>query len=156
MTNAWADVELSAVADKTGNLQQLFPNWVTVGTGATTSGTLVRQACEGTLVNAQIETDGTNGGEFELWDLNGAEVGADVNTATAITAAQLTALQVLGRAKIIWSQKFTGSAGAKIPIAMGVPFCFGLAGRYVNAGPAGKVWLDLIVDGGFRKVEICG
>ena len=109
------------------------------------------------MIALQVETDGTNGGEIELWDINGKDVGADVDTATAITQAQLTAALALGKARIVYSQKFAGSSGARLALAHGVPFMHGLAARYinvVNAAPVGTCELNLTVDGGFRKTQL--
>jgi hypothetical protein len=153
MSTAWADVALTAVA-ATGDLTQLFPTFAAVGSAATTSGALRRRACEGTLLGCEVEPDGANGGELELWDLNGADVGANVNTAVAITNAQLVALQALGLARLMYSQKFTATAGARLAFSHAIPFSKGLAARYVSA--TGTCELNLRVDGGYRYTEICG
>lgn len=149
----WADLSVTAVADTTGALTQLYPASCTAGTGALTLGNLIRMPCEGTMVSLQVEPDGTNGGEIEIWDINGADCGADVDTATAITAAQLAAALALGKARIIYSQKFSGSSGSRLAIAHGVPFMHGLAARYINQGPVGTCQLNLTVDGGFCKKQ---
>jgi hypothetical protein len=58
---------------------------------------------------------------------------------------------------LLYSQKFTGSAGSRLTIAHGCPFVHGLAARYINAGAGGPTCqLNLIVAGGCRKTEICG
>ena len=152
----WADITLAAVTDNTGDLTQLYPTVCTVGTGATTMGTQVRVPREGTLASLQVEPDGINGGEIEIWDINGADAGADVNTAAAITNAQLLALQALGQAKILYSQKFAGGSGARLAVSFGTPFVHGLAGRYINAGAVGTCALNIVADGGFAKVHITG
>lgn len=150
----WADIALSAVADTTGILTQLYPASCTAGTGAQTLGNLIRKPSEGFLTNLQVEPDGTNGGEIEIWDINGADGGADVNTSTVITAAQLAAAIALGKARILYSQKFSGSSGSRLAIAHGVPFMHGLAGRYINAGATGTCELNITADGGFIKTQL--
>ena len=150
----WADLTLTAVTDNTGIITQLYPASCTAGTGAATLGNLVRTPCEGVLVSLQVEPDGINGGEITVWDINGADVGADVNTATTITNAQLTAAIAAGKARVIYSQKFSGSSGSRLAIAHGVPFMHGLAARYINAGAVGTCELNITADGGFRKTEL--
>ena len=147
----WADITINAVASTAGDLTQLYPASCSVGTGALTLGTLIRKPCEGTLVALQVEPDGTNGGEIEIWDVNGADVGADVDTATAITQPQLTAAIAMGRARILYSQKFSGSSGSRLAIAHGVPFMHGLAARYINS--TGYCQLNITADGGFCKTQ---
>jgi hypothetical protein len=146
-------ISLTAVA-ATGNLTQLYPASCTAGSGATTSGTLKRSPCEGVLVNCQVEPDGTNGGEIQLWDVNGADVGADVDTAVVITNAQLTTLINAGKARQIYGQKFSGSSGARIAIAYGVPIMHGIAARYING--TGTIELNIVANGCMRKTEITG
>lgn len=146
-------ITLSAVAAN-GDLTQLYPASCTAGSGLLTSGTLVRSPCEGVLVNCQVEPDGVNGGEIQLWDVNGADAGADVNTATAITNAQLAALIAAGKARQIYGQKFSGSSGSRLAIAYGVPVMHGIAARYINA--AGTIDLNLVVGGCCRKTELVG
>jgi hypothetical protein len=149
----WANLSLSAVTS-TGNLTQLYPASCTAGTGANTMGNEKRGPCEGILVNAQVETDGIDGGLIELWDVNGADAGADVDTATVITNAQLAAMVAAGKARIMYAQNFSGGSGSRLAIAHGVTFAHGLAGRFVAA--AGSCSLNLIVSGGCRKTQITG
>ena len=146
-------IQLTAVA-AAGNLTQLYPDSCTAGSGATTRGTLKRSPCEGVLVNCQVEPDGINGGELQLWDVNGADIGADVNTTNVITDAQLQALITAGKARPIYGQKFSGSSGSRLAIAYGVPVMHGIAGRYVNS--TGTLELNLVVGGCCRKTEIVG
>lgn len=146
-------ITLSAVVAN-GNLTQLYPSSCTAGSGAMTSGTLVRSPCEGVLVNCQVEPDGTNGGEIQLWDVNGADIGADVNTLAVITDAQLLSLIAAGKARQIYGQKFSGSSGSRLAIAYGVTIMHGIAGRYINA--AGTLELNLVVGGCCRKTELVG
>ena len=143
----------------TGNLTQLYPSSCTAGSGATTSGTEVRSPCEGILVNCQVEPDGVNGGEIQLWDVNGADAGADVNTLSAITDAQLTTLIAAGKARPIYGQKFSGSSGSRLAIAYGVTIMHGIAARYINPPTgvaAGSIDLNLVVSGCARKTQIVG
>ena len=145
----WFIKNLAAVADSNGNLTQLYPPSFAAGTGQTgVGGVVFRKPAEGTLVNLQVDPDGVNGGTIELYDINGADAGADVNTGTAITAAQLATLLAAGKARQMYANDFSGSSGARISIAFGVPFMHGLAARYINVGPVGTVSLVLNVDGG--------
>jgi hypothetical protein len=148
----WANISLGFVA-LTGNLTQLYPASCTAGSGAVTMGNTVRGVCEGILVSAQVEPDGTNGGTIEIWDVNGADAGADVDTATVITNAQLVAMVSAGKARIMYAQTFSGT-GARLAVAHGVTFAHGLAARFI--GSAGTCELNLIVSGGCRKTEITG
>jgi hypothetical protein len=144
----WFISGLAAVADATGNVTQLYPPSFAPGTGATTGGTVFRKPAEGTLVNMQVDPDGLDGGTIELYDINGADAGADVNTSNQITAAQLATLIAAGKARKMYGNVFSGASGARISIAFGTPFLHGLAARYINPGPTGTVSLTLIVDGG--------
>lgn len=148
-------IQLNAVLAN-GNLTQLYPDSCTAGSGATTSGTLKRSPCEGVLVNAQVEPDGTNGGEIQLWDVNGADIGANVDTTNVITDAQLNTLIAAGKARAIYGQKFSGSSGSRLAIAYGVTIMHGIAARYVNTPAAGTLELNLVVGGCCRKTEIVG
>ena len=157
MTTPWSGISLTAVADKTAALTQIYPASCTAGSGATSMGTLIRTPMEGVITNMSVESDGTNGGEIEIWDVNGDDIGADVNTSNVITQAQLTALLALGKARLIWSQKFLGSTAGRIPYAGTSNFVHGLAARYINAvvGVAtGVCDLNLTVDGGFCKKHL--
>lgn len=153
MADAWSGISLSAVTS-TGNLTQLYPTWVSAGLTTTTAGSLRRHPCEGQLYSIQVKPDGTNGGIIEIWDLNGDDVGANVNTATTITNAELVTAQGLNLARLIYSQNFSGTVGAATTGTGFRPFQRGLAARFV-AG-AGSCELNLAVDGGQRKLEICG
>ena len=46
----------------------------------------------GAVVSLQVETDGTNGGIIQLWDINGLDIGANVSFLDVITNAQLVGL----------------------------------------------------------------
>lgn len=138
----------------TGDLKQLYPQVVPAGSGATTSGTLVRRPDMGTLFSIQVKSDGTNGGYVEIFDVNGADGGADVNTGVTITNAQLTVLIAAKKAVLLFTQNFQGSAGA--PVISGGPrgFAHGLAARFVGA--AGSCDLVLSVGGGYTVTTLAG
>lgn len=157
MINTWI-IPIAAVADSTGVLTQLFPPWCPAGADPATAtpGDQLRKPCEGFMRSAQIMTDGTNGGTIELWDVNGFDLGLDMSTTTAITAAQLTALIALGKAQQIWAMRFTSTAGASTPNIFGKQFVHGLAARYINAGAAGTCTINADVEGGFRLLDTAG
>lgn len=106
--------------------------------------------------SCQVETDGVNGGKLELWDVDGSDGGADVNTAAAITNAQLTAAIAKGRARLVYEQSFLGTSGARLNLAGGMPIARGLAARFSNAGVAGTITLSIVSRGLFMKTQICG
>jgi hypothetical protein len=139
-----------------GNLTQLFPPWMPTGVNSTTAvnGDLLRKPTGGKLGSIQIATDNTNGGTIEIWDLNGEMAGVNVSSATTITNAQLTALQALGKAKLLYSQNFTSTAGAATPAAVNRIFSMGLAARFV--GSAGACSLNLVVQGGAYLTQKVG
>lgn len=155
MSTGWNSGSIAAVA-AAGNLTQLYPSTCTAGSGATTQGTEVRRPCDGTLISCQVETDGVNGGKLELWDVDGSDGGADVNTAAAITNAQLTAAIAKGRARLVYEQTFLGTSGARLNLAGGMPIARGLAARFSNAGVAGTITLSIVSRGLFMKTQICG
>jgi hypothetical protein len=149
-------ISIAATATSTGNIQQLFPDWCTVGTTATTPGSLRRKTSEGVYKSLTITPDGTNGGLFELWDIDGEEAGANINTAAVISAAQLAAAIAAGKARLIKTVLTTGSASVQIPISTGGPFLKGLAARFSNSGVVGTLQFSAFVSGGCRKTEIVG
>lgn len=143
-------VGLSAVTS-TGNLTQLYPAFASAGVapGAAVLGDQIRQPTEGTVFSLQVQTDGTNGGIIELWDINGADAGADVSSGTTITNTQKNTLVTAGKAKLIYSQNFL--ATPETPIYMGYKgFQKGLAARFV--GGAGTCTVNVVVKGGVRKI----
>ncbi len=150
---------LTAVA-ATGDLTQLYPVTCTAGVAkaASTNGQLLRRPREGSLASIQVQPNGTDGGTIEIYDIDGAPWGADVSSATAITNAQLVVALAAGKAKLIWSQDFTGTVGSGPVNASGMPrqFMKGLAARFSNTTPTGTCNLDLVVAGGFEKVESRG
>jgi len=150
---AWSGISLGFVA-AAGNLTQLYPTWVSngdVATGPRSPGQKIRSPMQGTLHSVQVRTDGANGGNIEIWDINGGDGGIDVSTATTITNAQLVALQNRGLAKLIYRQDFTAGFGAATPSAPPRSFLHGLAARFV--GGAGTVELNLVVEGGFMVIQ---
>lgn len=153
----WGGIPLTAVSS-TGNLKQLYPTWAPTGVNpaSATTGQLIRKAVGGTLGSAQVQTDNTNGGIIEIWDVNGADAGADVSSSDVITDTQLTALVSLGKAKLIYSQNFTSTAGATSAWSLGKGFMHGLAARFVQSGPTGACKLNVDVGGGFYLTNSAG
>lgn len=144
---------LSAVL-AAGNLVQIYHPYCTAGSGATTQGTLVRKPIAGTLLRIEVQPDGTNGGVIELWDMDGNDGGADVNTSNVITNAQLVVAQNKQKAVKIWSQSFAGAGTARLAVATGTRFANGLVARFVAA--AGTCTLNVDWGGGNMKQPICG
>lgn len=161
-TDAWV-IPLTAVA-ATGNVQQLYPVWVTAGVNpaTATNGQLIRRPMQGACHSIQIESDGSNGGKVELYDIDGIELGIDVSSGTTITNAQLTAAIAAGKAKLIWEASYAASVGTPPANAAGIyrAFMKGLAARFSNdaagPGPQGSCTINLVVSGGFMKVESRG
>lgn len=155
---AWGGIELDEVATA-GDLEQLYPNWVTPGVNKATAvhGDQIRQPLGGQVLSVQVQTDGTSGGVIELWDFNGQDAGADVSSAVVITNAQLTTAIAQGNAKLMWRQDFSADAGARTASARVMPFVHGLAARYTDDGtPGAKCYLNLVVDGGYEKLTKVG
>lgn len=143
-------VQLTGVAAN-GDVTQLYPAWAAAGAnpGTAVLGDQIRQPIEGQITNLQIRTDGTNGGIIELYDINGAEAGANVSSAAVITDAQLDAAITAGTAKLIYTQNFIASP--ETPINMGWKgFLKGLAARYVGSG---FCYLNMVVNGGYRYID---
>lgn len=139
----------------TGNLTQLYPAWVSAGAVPPGSPSAeIRMPTECFLRAAQVKTDGTNGGYVEIWDVNGADGGANVSSLAAITDTQLDALALRGLAKCLWNQNFTATSGASTPASFGKQAMRGLAARFV--GSAGEITLNLEVEGGYRKIATAG
>ena len=156
MTTPWAGLSLSAVV-ATGNLKQLYPASASAGTGAGTMGCLIRCPMGGVVTNINIESDGTNGGDIEVWDIDGSDAGANVDSLDVITNAQLVAMLASGKARLMWSQSFAGSQVAPKVMAISMNFQHGIASRYSNAPagvPTGTCNINLIVDGGVCKKSL--
>lgn len=149
----WSGLPLTAVV-ATGDLTQLYPTWFPAGVlkATATPGQQIRKPTSGVLKGINVQTDGINGGIIEIWDVSGEDIGANVSTATAITNAQLVALQAEGRAKLIFSKDFTANVGPFDTTR--VNFMHGLAARYVNA--AGTCKLNLGVEGGAYLTSTAG
>lgn len=157
-TEGWV-CPLTAVA-ATGDLTQLYPAWVSAGVAkaGSTNGQLIRRPLQGALHSIQVEADGTNGGIIQIYDIDGGQFGADVSSGTAITNAQLTTALAGGGAKLIFEQQFAGTTGSGPINAPGVyrAFLKGLAARMTMDTPTGGCKLNLVVGGGYFKVESRG
>ncbi len=156
--DSWINT-LTAVAASTGAIVQLYPVWCPSGVNPfapNSAGAQIRRPVEGELLNVQIQSDGTNGGVIEIWDVNGLDGGIDVSSATALTAAQVASLITRGLARLIYSQNFAGASGATNPTIVGKIFARGLAARYSNLGPTGTCVLNLTVKGGFELTDSAG
>lgn len=162
----WGRIEIDNVAAD-GNLTQLFPEYVTPGTGATTQGNLVRKAVDGVLHRCEISQSDANGGTLELWDIAGQFTGAsnNTNTGTALTDAYLAAEKAAGRARLIWRVDFKGDVGNTSKIfQQRTTIMHGLAARYILivgapdpiiAGDT-SITLNIEATGCYTKVETCG
>lgn len=151
-------VDLSAVV-LTGVGTQIYYPTCTPGVAPSSSpGTQYREPIHGVLHSLEIEPDGSNGGELEVWDMNGRDGGADVNTAAVVTNAQIAAAIAAGKARLMYSQKFTGATGAVVRTVRGsaMPFQHGLVARFKNVGGTGTISLNLMTSGLCRKIEIAG
>jgi WD40 repeat protein len=157
--SAWGSRDISAVA-ATGNATQLFPNDTpaTVSTAAypPAGGGLVRRATAGVLQKLHIMSDGVNGGTLEIWDVEGVDRGAsnNVNDQLLLTNAFLVA-----NGKLIDTIRITGSSDNNYSIWVGLEnlqFNKGLAVRFANAGPAGKVTVSPFVSSGFMVQHVAG
>lgn len=148
----WGGINLTAVTS-TGNLTQLYPNWLAPGDALPilTNGTL-RAPKGGRLGQVSIQTDNADGGTIELWDLTGLDVPRDVSSLTVITNADLIYLQGLGKAKLIWSQNFAAAPASPAPWSLAMGFMKGLAARFIAS--AGTCNLNIIAEGGYDK-RIC-
>ena len=156
--DSWV-VALTAANATTGSIVQLFPTWAPTGVDPFSShaaGSQIRRPVEGILENVQIQSEGTNGGVIEIWDINGLDGGIDVSSADTITAAQLASLINRKLARLIYTQNFAGGSGATNPTIVGKVFARGLAARFSNSGPTGDCKLTLTVKGGFELVDSAG
>ncbi len=162
-TEGWV-CPVTAVA-ATGDVTQLYPAWVSAGVAkaASTNGQLLRRPLQGALHSIQIQPNGSDGGTIEIYDIDGGQIGADVSSLTAITNTQLAAAITAGNAKLIFQQTFAGTVGSGVVNAPGIfrAFMKGLAARFSNAAggggsPQGLCTLNLVVSGGYEKVESRG
>lgn len=157
-TNPWV-IPMTGVA-ATGNVKQLYPTYMAAGVAkaGSTLGQQIRGPMEGVLHSLQVQTDGTNGGTIEFWDLNGADIGVDVSSSDVITNAQLTAAIASGNAKLIYSNSFPGTVGSGTANAAGIyrTFSRGLAARFSNGSAVGTCTLNLVIEGGARYTTSLG
>lgn len=155
MSQAWV-ASLTAVAAD-GNATQLYPTFCPTGTAKASAspGDQIRKPCEGKLHSLQVETDGSNGGLLQVYDISGEEAGANVSSLAVITNAQLTAMISSGKARLIFEKTFAAATGAET-VGMGQfrSFAKGLAARFSNAGPTGTCELNMVVTGGYRLNEV--
>ncbi len=101
-----------------------------------------------------METDATDGGIIQIFDINGLDVGADVSSALVITNAQMLTGLSNGTAKLIFEQNFAASPGAPVVWNWTQGFLRGLAARFVGA--AGTCKLNVIGEGGFQYFVAAG
>lgn len=120
----------------------------------TTAGQLYRRPAGGQFGQISVETDQTDGGVIQLFDINGLDVGADVSNGEFITNAQLLTGTNNNFAKLIWEQNFASSPGATLVWNWSQGFLRGLAARFV--GSAGTCKLNVIGDGGFQYLISAG
>lgn len=119
----------------------------------TTAGQLYRRPAGGQFGQISVETDGTDGGTIQLYDINGLDVGADVSSNEVITNAQLITGIVNRFAKPLWEQNFAASPGATLVWNWSQGFLRGLAARFVGSGTCK---LNVIGDGGFQYLVSAG
>jgi hypothetical protein len=160
----YGKISLNAVTS-TGNLTQVYPSWnryindkganVTVGDAIPiAAGGLLLRPEGGRIGQVSVETDGTDGGTIQLYDISGLDVGADVSSATTITNTQLTTGISAGKAKLLWEQNFAAAAGATIVYDWSAGFMRGIAARFV--GTAGTCAISLKAEGGFSWRIVAG
>lgn len=157
----WGRVQLSAANASTGDVTQLYPQWIQYSPGVTTGdalpiapGGLLRRPSGGRIGQIAIETDGTNGGIIQIFDISGLDAGADVSSATVITSTQLGVLIADGRAKQIFEQNIAAAPGATIVWTWTQGFLRGLGARFVAA--SGVCYVNVIGEGGFQFLTTAG
>jgi len=159
----WGGITVNSVTDTMGNLTQIYPNWDQGAGAGQAKGNALPIAPGGTLRTPQggrvgqlsFQSDGSNGGIVELWDINGLDFPADVSSAEAITAAQLTALQARGKAQLIGSYNIAGSPTVPAVGSLAFGFMRGLAARFIAT--TGFVKLNIIAEGGIQyRLCPCG
>jgi hypothetical protein len=167
----WGPISLTATAvgsPPTGIITQLYPSWASPYPGAGSAGsaapgaalpvpaqTLYRRPQGGQFGQVAVETDATDGGVIQLFDVNGLDILADVSSGTTITNAQMNALIAQNMAKLIWEQNFAAAPGAPIVWNWSQGFLRGLAARYIGA-PAATCKLNIIGAGGFQYLTSAG
>jgi hypothetical protein len=147
-TESWV-IPLTAVAAN-GDVTQLYPAKCTAGTAlaTATNAQMVRTPTHGELISIQVQTDGTNAGVIEIYDINGIELGINVSSLTAITDTQLDAAIASGDAVLLYSQNVVAT-GVTPPSSTYRKFMKGLAARFVSGG--GTCTLNLVCSGGYAK-----
>lgn len=151
------------VLNTSGDLTQLYPDFVAAGVDTTTAGSRVRMPTDGVLLECAIYPFQNFGGVLELWDVAGNLTGSpNVNSGNTFTNATLTALIASGAAKKIWEQSFKADAGLTTKkFTQRVPVMFGLAARIIdNTGGGGagtqSYKLNIVAGGCYRVVERLG
>ncbi len=131
-----------------GNLLQIYPPDCPAGIAVATAtpAQMIREPIEGELVGFQVQTNGSDGGVFELWDVAGDDGGADVSTAAVITNAELVVAQNKGKASLLWRQNLLGT-GVTPPCPSYFRFMRGLAARWVSSGNCS---MSGNISGGYR------
>lgn len=156
--------QIDNVDSTTGDLTQLYPDWVTVGQNPGTAGNIVRKPTDGILHELSIYPDDAQGGILEIWDVAGSiESGSnDVSTDDQITNAYLLAQQgrAQPRAKLIWKQEFKADPGLTTKkFTQRVVIKFGLAVRWYTAGVTASTktcTLNVVSEGLYNKVMVQG
>lgn len=145
-----------AAGTATGNLVQLYPTWAPVGDALPIApGGTLRRPEGGRVGQVSIQSDGTNGGVIELWDLTGLDVPCDVSSLTAITNTQLLALIARGAAQLVWKQNYAASPSVPAAGSLAFGFMRGLAAR--NIAASGSASLNIIAEGGYSLRTVpCG
>ena len=147
-------ITLTAVASN-GNVTQLYPAWCSAGAGGGTQGEAVRRPVDGMVAELHVLGDGTNAGTLELWDVSGVDLGADVDTATTISNAQITAGVSAGTARKILDIDIAGTDKI-ITNLKNTTIMKGLAARFSNAGPTGSCNLNIQSSGIYQKYDNVG
>jgi hypothetical protein len=119
----------------------------------TSAGQTYRRPEGGRIGQVSVETDGTDGGTIQLFDINGLDVLADVSSGETITNAQLITALTAGKAKQIWEQNFASTAGSVIIYDWSKGFMRGLAARLIGTGTC-----DVLIsaEGGFQYLVSAG
>lgn len=157
--SSWGTRDINAVA-AAGDATQLFPNAIptTVATVVypPVGGGLVRRATEGVLQKIHIVPDGVNGGVVELWDVAGVDRGASNNTNDQLL---LSNAYLVANGTLIDTVRVTGTGTENYDMSLNLEnlqFNKGLALRFVNAGPAGKITVTPFVTSGFMVQYVAG
>ena len=161
---AWGKLVVGfTAAAGNGNLTQLYPAWDQGAAAGQAKGDALPIAPGGTLRTPMggrvgqlsFQSDGTNGGIVELWDINGLDFPADVSSSDQITNAQLIALQARGKAQLLGSYNIAGSPTVPAVGSLAFGFMRGLAARFLAT--AGQVNLNIIAEGGIQyRLCPCG